>query len=72
MAYPRLGAGLLTPYAGTVLTDGTARTWRLGTRLQLHGRGATGLTLNLEGQRQESAGQQPPNQGLRLQITWGF
>ena len=66
------GTGLLTPYAGTVLTDSADRTWRLGTRLQLHGRGATGLTLNLEGQRQESAGQQPPNQGLRLQITWGF
>ena len=26
------GPGLLTPYAGTVLTDGAARTYRLGTR----------------------------------------
>ena len=27
--------GLLTPYAGTVLSDGAARTYRVGTRLQL-------------------------------------
>ena len=66
------GTGLLTPYAGTVLSDGAARTYRVGTRLQLGGPGATGLTLNLEGTRQEPAGQQPVNQGLRLQITWGF
>ena len=48
--------GLLTPYAGTVLADGAARTYRVGTRLNVAGRNATGLTLNLEGQRQESAG----------------
>ena len=66
------GTGLLTPYAGTVLSDGAARTYRVGTRVQLGGRGTTGLTLNLEGTRQEPAGQQPPNQGLRLQATWGF
>ena len=66
------GTGLLTPYAGTVLSDGAARTYRVGTRLQLSGPGATGLTLNLEGTRQEPAGQQPVNQGLRLQATWGF
>ena len=66
------GTGLLTPYAGTVLSDGAARTYRVGTRVQLNGRGTTGLTLNLEGTRQEPAGQQPPNQGLRLQATWGF
>ena len=64
--------GLLTPYAGTVLADGAARTYRVGTRLNVAGRNATGLTLSLEGQRQESAGQQPVNQGLQLQITWGF
>ena len=64
--------GLLTPYAGTVLADGAARTYRVGTRLNVAGRNATGLTLSLEGQRQESAGQQPANQGLRLQIEWGF
>ena len=66
------GTGLLTPYAGTVLSDGAARTYRVGGRLQLGGPGATGLNLNLEGMRQEPAGQQPVNQGLRLQITWGF
>ena len=64
--------GLLTPYAGTVLSDGADRTYRVGTRLQLGGPSATGLNLNLEGTRQEPAGQQPANQGLRLQITWGF
>ena len=64
--------GLLTPYAGTVLSDGAARTYRVGGRLQLTGGWATGLALNLEGMRQEPAGQQPANQGLRLQITWGF
>ena len=60
--------GLLTPYAGTVLTDGAARTYRLGTRWTT----LSGLTLNLEAQRQESPGQQPPNQALHLQIGWGF
>ena len=60
--------GLLTPYAGTVLTDGAARTYRLGTRWT----SISGLTLNLEGQRQEPAGQQPVNQGLQLQVGWGF
>ena len=66
------GTGLLTPYAGTVLTEGAARTWRLGTHLQLNGGPATGLTLNLEGTRQNPAGPQPVNQGLRLQATWAF
>ena len=64
--------GLLTPYAGTVLSDGADRTYRVGGRLQLGGPGATGLNLNLEGTRQEPAGQQPVNQGLRLQATWTF
>ena len=66
------GTGLLTPYAGTVLSDGAARTYRVGGRLQMRGGWATGLTLNLEGTRQDPAGQQPVNQGLRLQLTWGF
>ena len=62
------GTGLLTPYAGTVLTDGQARTYRLGTRWTA----VSGLSLTLEGLRQESPGQQPVNQGLHLQIGWGF
>ena len=66
------GPGLLTPYAGTVLSDGAARTYRLGGRLRLNGGHATGLTLSLEGQRQEPAGQHPVNQGLQFQIGWGF
>ena len=64
--------GLLTPYAGAVLSDGAARTYRLGTRLRLTGRGTSGLALTLEGQRTEPTGQQPLNQGLQLQATWGF
>ena len=68
---PLFDTGLLTPYAGTVLADGAARTYRLGTRLQMTGRGAAGLTLNLEGTRQEPMGQ-PVNQGVQVQVTWGF
>ena len=68
---PLFDTGLLTPYAGTVLADGAARTYRLGTRLQMTGRGTAGLTLNLEGTRQEPMGQ-PVNQGVQVQATWGF
>ncbi len=64
--------GLLTPYAGTVLTDGADRTYRVGARLQMTGGRATGLTLTLEGLRQEPAGPQPLNQGLRLEAGWSF
>ena len=63
-----LDTGLLTPYAGTVLAEGAARTYRLGTRWIT----VSGLTLTLEGTRQEPVGQQPVNQGLRLQVTRGF
>ncbi len=65
-------SGLLTPYAGTVLAEGAARTYRVGTRWQLTGGRATGLTLNLEGTRQEPAGPQLVNQGVRLQAEWQF
>ncbi|MCY4441423.1 MAG: SwmB domain-containing protein, partial [Deltaproteobacteria bacterium] len=64
--------GLVTPYAGTVLADGADRTYRLGTRLQMTGGRAAGLTLTLEGLRQEPAGPQPVNHGLQVQATWGF
>ena len=66
--FPAFDTGLLTPYAGTVFTDGAARTYRLGTRWTA----VSGLSLTLEGRRQESPGQQPVNQGLQLQIGWGF
>ncbi|MDE2825343.1 MAG: BspA family leucine-rich repeat surface protein [Gemmatimonadota bacterium] len=66
------GTGLLTPYAGTVLAEGRTRTYRVGTRLRLDTRRATGLTLHLEGRRQAPTGRQPVNQGLRLQATWTF
>ena len=57
---------------GTVLTDGAARTYRVGTRLELTGGWTTGVTLSLEGQRQEPVGPQPINQGLQFQAAWGF
>ena len=60
--------GLLTPYAGTVLAAGAGRTYRLGARWA----SVTGLALTLEGLRQEPAGPQPVNQGLRLHAAWGF
>ena len=63
---------LVTPYAGTVLAAGAARTYRVGTRLQLTGGWTPGVTLSLEGQRQEPVGPQPVNQGLQFQAAWGF
>ena len=62
------GTGLLTPYAGTVLAEGSNRTYRLGARWV----SVTGLTMTLEGLRQEAIGQQPVNQGLQVQAGWGF
>ena len=70
--FPVLSAGLLTPYAGTVLTDGPDRTYRVGTRLRLDGGWAQGLELSLEGARQVSSGVQPVNQGIQLQAGWAF
>ena len=64
--------GVVTPYAGTVLATGPARTWRLGTRWQVGGRRLSGLHVILEGQRQNAAGPQPVNQGLHCQVAWGF
>ena len=64
--------GVVTPYAGTMLAVGADRTYRLGTRVQVPGRGASGLTLTVEGTRQEPAGGQPLNQGLRFELSWSF
>ena len=69
---PAFDTGLVTPYAGTILAEGAGRTYRVGTRVLLPGQGATGLTMTLEGLRQEPNGQQPLNQGFRIQVTWGF
>ena len=66
--FTAFNTGVLTPYAGTVLAEGAARTYRVGARWA----GVSGLTLNLEGARQEPAGPQPVNQGLQLQAAWGF
>ena len=70
--FPVFSAGLLTPYAGTVLSDGPDRTYRVGTRLRLDGGWAQGLELSVEGARQESRGVQPVNQGIQLQAGWAF
>ena len=65
--------GVLTPYAGTVLATGAERTYRVGTRWRLMGGWATGLEVNVEGQRQEAGGgARPVNQGLQFQAAWGF
>ena len=66
--FTAFNTGVLTPYAGTVLAAGQTRTYRVGARWA----GVSGLTLNLEGARQEPAGPQPVNQGLQLQAAWGF
>ena len=63
------GTGLLTPYTSALLSDGNAHSYRLGTRWT----SVSGLTLNVEGTRQEQpSGQQSPTQALRLQLTWDF
>ena len=74
-----IGRGLLTSYAGTELADGAVRRYRVGTRLQLTRDQTAGLTLNLEGRRQEPAGPQTEDRGpqaarqdLRLQVRWRF
>ena len=61
------GTGLLTPYAGAVLSDGQTQSYRLGTRWT----SLSGLALTLEGTCQEP-GQQPPTQTYQLQATWSF
>ena len=58
------GTGLLTPYAGTVLSDGADRTYRVGTRVQLGGprrHGAAGQPGRHEtGTGRPTAGQPGP------------
>ena len=61
------GARVFTPYGAATLGRGAAQ-YRLGGRWT----GATGLMLSVEGVRQEPLGQQPTDQGLRLQATWSF
>ncbi len=54
---------LVTPYSQVTLTNGSARAYRLGSRMRLGG----GMTLNLEGIRQETAARLV-NHGIRLQF----
>ncbi len=54
---------LVTPYGNMTLTNGSARAYRLGSRMRFGG----GMTLNLEGIRQETAARLV-NHGIRLQF----
>ena len=61
------GYGVLTPYGGLSLSDGGARRYRLGTRLEI----GPSLSLGLEGERGESAGAEPEHAvGLQIRATW--
>ncbi|TGG92659.1 MAG: hypothetical protein ERJ67_05490 [Aphanocapsa feldmannii 277cV] len=65
---PALGGdGLLTPYVGLSLSSEDKQNYRLGGRLDI----ADSLSLNLEGQRLESA-TAPPDHGvtLKMQVRW--
>ena len=62
------GQGVLTPYGGFALMGEETRQYRLGGRLGV----AQWLTLNLEGSRQEGAGQQPADQGVQLTLDGRF
>ena len=57
LGVPR-GLGLVTPYAGLSLAEGGGRTWRTGARWQV----MPGLTLGLEGTRNETANDDEPLQ----------
>ncbi len=57
---------LVTPYGNMTLTNGPARTYRLGSRMRLGG----GMTLNLEGIREETAARLV-NHGIRFQVGLG-
>ena len=56
------GLGVVTPYAGLALSDGNARTWRLGSRWTL----GPGLSLNLDGTRREAANNDAPEHSVEL------
>ena len=62
------GTGLLTPYAGTVLSDGAARTYRVGGRLQMR----AGHGADPQPGRHETGTGGQQHGGLRFQVTWGL
>ncbi len=57
---------LVTPYGNMTLTNGPARTYRLGSQMNL----GSQLTLSLEGMRDETAARLV-NHGIRLQVGLG-
>ncbi len=61
------GRGLLTPYAGADLAQGTGRTYRVGVRSLLN----ANATLSLEGARRET-GQGEPDTRIGLQVSFVF
>ena len=65
--FAAFGTGRVTPYAGAEWAQGSARTYRLGTRLSVGGPAASGLTVTLEAHHQEPADQGPPERSLALQ-----
>ena len=62
------GLGLVTPYAGLGLADGSARSWRMGARWQP----AAGASLSVEGSLYEAANDNGPAHGLMLRgaLRW--
>lgn len=59
--------GVLTPYGGTTLSQGS-RTVLMGSRLTL----GSGLQASLEGRHQTQAGSPTANQGVQLRVDWQF
>ena len=58
---------MLTPYGALSLSDGDARDYRLGTRLEI----GHSLDLGLEGMQRESDGAEAEhNIGFRLRASW--
>ena len=61
------GRGVLTPYGALSLSEGDARDYRLGTRLEI----GPSLDLGLEGMQSESDGAEAEhNIGFRLRASW--
>ena len=58
---------LVVPYGRMTVTNSPARTWRLGSRMSV----GSGMTLNIEGVREETAARLV-NQGLRLNFGVGL
>ena len=67
MSVPRT-RGVVTPYAGLSVSEGSSRTYRAGTRWNL----AEGAVLGLEGSREEGVGGNAPTESItfRTELRW--